>query len=173
MEQNRSAGGDWSRERPNICVWMLGEEGKHNAATADVRWRPSKEIKPLHPETETKGEKKLTRRRAWTRRWPAASCSPSWGSWSTSSNSGRSTDGAEMLREGNEDEIKRQNRVKGGFKTELFTPWISAFILKKNFATGFPDSDSISTNSSSCFGILILLTWEREREGDQEIHWPK
>lgn len=112
MEQNRSAGGDWFRERPNICAWTLGEEEKLNANTANVRWRPSEDVKPLLA-TWTEGEKKLTRRRGWTRRWPAASCSPSWGSWSTSSNSGRSTD--VKGRKWGPNQKPKKGGVKGGF----------------------------------------------------------
>ena len=50
--------------------------------------------------------------------------------------------------------------------SQMVTPCISDFILKKNLETGLPDSDSISTNSSSCLGILILFTWEIKRENE-------
>lgn len=39
------------------------------------------------------------------------------------------------------------------------TPWISVFNLKQSLETGFPDSEFISTSSSSCLGVLILFTF--------------
>lgn len=50
--------------------------------------------------------------------------------------------------------------LKIQWNRKTFTPCTSAFIRKKALETGFPDSDSISTSSSSCFGVLILFTWE-------------
>lgn len=51
---------------------------------------------------------------------------------------------------------KRRNGCN--WRERQFTPCISAFVLKKTLETGLPDSVSISTSSSSCLGILILLT---------------
>lgn len=78
MEQYWSAWSDWFRERPTPA--QLKDHRRHkNNATANVRRCLSGKIQPVCWIWHTPRERKLTRTREWTRRWPVASCSLSWG----------------------------------------------------------------------------------------------